>query len=276
MLGVAVPANGGEDRSQGQPMTKAEYEMSGPEERKGALWYRVRSPYQAGETLVRFLVPRKLEPPAKRRVLFVLPVEPGTESRYGSGLAAVQALDVHNRYGLVVVAPTFSDWPWYADHPTDKGIRQESYMLKVVVPLVTRLYPHETRWRGLLGFSKSGWGAFSLLLRHPEAFGAAVAWDAPLMMAKPRFGMDRIVGTLETFEAYRVPALLAKHAEAVRDTKRLAHFGYGNFREHHQQAHALMKRLGIPHGYADGPRRKHHWDGGWVEDAVRLADGLLR
>ena len=35
--------------------------------------------------------------------------------------------------------------------------------------------------RLLVGFSKSGWGAYSLLLRHPDRFGKAAAWDAPLM-----------------------------------------------------------------------------------------------
>jgi hypothetical protein len=251
-------------------------EVGEPVERHGVISLRVRSPYQSRPTLIRIVVPKALEPPEKRRVLFVLPVEAGTQHKYGDGLRTAQKLDLANRYRFVVVAPTFSHWPWFADHPTDKGIRQERYMLQVVVPEVTRLYPHEPSRRALLGFSKSGWGAFALLLRHPKVFGVAVAWDAPFMMAKPAYGMTRVVGTQDVFEQYRIPRLLAKHADAVKGRKRLAHFGYGNFRGHHQQAHALMERLGIPHDYADGPRRKHHWDGGWMPEAARLVDGLLR
>ena len=191
-------------------------------------------------------------------------------------MATVRALKVHERFGLIVVAPTFADLPWYCDHPAEPTLRQETYVLKVVVPLVAKLYPHEPRHRALLGFSKSGWGAYSLLLRHPEAFGAAAAWDAPMMMTSPGFGMDRIVGTKANFERHRIPRLLEEHAEAVRRAKRLALLGYGNFREQHRQAHALMQRLGIPHAYTDGPHRKHHWDGGWVEEAVRLLDAMLR
>ena len=85
------------------------------------------------------------------------------------------------------MAPTFSHLPWYADHPTDPDIRQESYLLEVVIPFIEANYPARADRRGrlLLGFSKSGWGAYSLLLRHPDVFGKAAAWDAPLMMSEP-------------------------------------------------------------------------------------------
>jgi hypothetical protein len=258
------------------PPPRAEFEATGPEtEPDGILRYRVKSPYQAGEVLVRFLVPAKLEPAASRRVVFVLPVEPGLGTRFGDGLEAVRRLDAHSRFGFLAVAPTFSDWPGYADHPTDPALRQESHLLRVVIPLVARLYPHEPRRRGLLGFSKAGWGAFALLLRHPEAFGAAVAWDAPLMADGFVFEMGRVVGTRENFEHYRVSRLLADHAEAVRGSKRLGLFGYNLFRGHLQGAHALMEKLGIPHAYADGPRRPHRWESGWLEGALESLLGML-
>ena len=240
----------------------------------GATVFRIRSPYQPGTTRVRILAPDTLPPKARRRVLFVLPVEPAPEHRWGDGFATVRKLNAHNRFGLIVVAPSFAQWPWYCDHPTDAAKRQEAYMLQVVVPLVQRLYPHEARHRALLGFSKSGWGAWSLLLRNPDQFGAAAAWDAPLMMKKPLFGMNAIVGTQANFERYRIPLLLEQHADAVRGRTRLALLGYGNFRSHHQQCHALLERLRIPHVYADGPKRPHHWDSGWVEEAIVALDRL--
>jgi hypothetical protein len=60
-------------------------------------------------------------------VVYVLPVEAGTESRYGDGLKEVKKLDLHYTLGAVFVARTFSHLPWYADHPTKPEIRQESY-----------------------------------------------------------------------------------------------------------------------------------------------------
>src|SRR5262249_5881390 len=133
------------------------------------------------------------------------------------------------------------------------AIQQESYFLKVVVPFVEKTYPVKTEARGrlLLGFSKSGWGAFSLLLRHPETFGKAAAWDAPMTMERPMYGMAEIVGTPENFANYRIPALLEKRAARFQQDKRLALVGYASFREHHVALHDLMDRLKIPHEYRD-------------------------
>ena len=163
--------------------------------------------------------------------------------------------------------------PWYADHPTDAKLRQESHFLKVVVPFIDRTYPTLAKAEGrlLVGFSKSGWGAFSLALRHPELFGEAVAWDAPLMMPRPdKYNMADIFGTQENFEKYRLTALLKQYAAQPPGHLRLMHFGYGNFREHHQSAHRLMDELKIAHQYRDGPQREHSWQSGWLPEAVRM------
>ena len=245
------------------------------EAKSGVIRCHVTSPYQPGTTVVRILPPDKARPPARRRVLFVLPVEAGLGTRWGDGLATVRRLKLHNRFGLLAVAPAFAQTPWYADHASDKLVRQESYLLKAVVPLVARLYPHEPERRLLLGFSKSGWGAFSLLLRNGAAFGAAAAWDAPMLMTRPAYGMAKICGTLRTFEQYRIPTLLEAHADAVKKARRLALLGYGNFRKDMHGCHRLMDRLGIPHVYADDGPRKHHWDGGWVERAVEALDKVV-
>jgi len=239
----------------------------------GVMVHEVRSPYQAGTTLIRVLLPEKLEPGRKYPVVYVLPVEAGTESRYGDGLKEVQKLGLPDRLGAVFVAPTFSHIPWYADHPTRPEVRQQSYLLKVVVPFVEKTYPvrAEPGGRLLLGFSKSGWGAWSLMLRHPDVFGRAAAWDAPLVWAGPgKYGSGDIFGTAENFAGYRVTTLLEGNAAGLRRGKRLILLGYGNFRTEHQQAHALLERLKVPHEYRDGPARTHDWHSGWVKEAAEL------
>lgn len=240
----------------------------------GSLVHEVRSPYQAKTTLIRVLRPeREEEKGMKYPVVYALPVEAGTESRYGDGLKEIKKLDLHNKFGVIFVAPTFSHLPWYADHPTKPEVRQETYFVKVVVPFIDKTYPvkAEAEGRLLLGFSKSGWGAWSLLLRHPDRFGKAAAWDAPLMMAKPgQYGSGDIFGTQDNFEGYRVSKLQADKAEKFQKGKRLILLGYGNFRAEHEQAHALMDKLKVAHEYRDGPARKHDWHSGWVKEAVEL------
>jgi S-formylglutathione hydrolase FrmB len=239
----------------------------------GILVHEVQSPFQEGTTQIKVLLPDAREPDRRYPVIYVLPVEAKNESRYGDGLAEVKKHDLQNKHPAIFVAPTFSHLPWYADHPTDALIRQETYFLQVVVPFIERTYPVNAKpeSRLLLGFSKSGWGAWSLLLRHPEVFGRAAAWDAPLMMDRlGKYGTTPIFGTPANFEAYRLTDLLEAKRDSLGPQKRFILTGYGNFRPDHEQMHALLDKLEIPHDYRDGPQRKHDWHSGWVAETVEL------
>lgn len=237
----------------------------------GIVVHAIESEFQSGKTTVRVLLPNPLEKDRRYPVIYLLPVEAKEENRYGDGLQEAKKLDLHNKRKVIFVAPTFAQLPWYADHPTDKGIRQESHFVKVVVPFIEKNYPAlaEPVGRLLLGFSKSGWGAWCLLLRHPDLFGKAAAFDAPMMMDKhDRFGAGPIFGTAEHFENYRIVNLLEKNAEKLGPDKRLILLGVGNFKADHETVHALMETKKIPHVYTDGPVRKHDWHSSWVAEAV--------
>lgn len=240
---------------------------------QGLLVHEVRSTYQADGTQIRILTPDQLPVGRKYAAVYVLPVEAGAENRYGDGLREIQSLALHNRHAAIFIAPTFSHLPWYADHPTNRALRQESYFLQVVIPFVERTYPvrTEAEARLLLGFSKSGWGAWTLLLRHPDRFGKAAAWDAPLALDAPgKYGSGPIFGTAENFAGYRIDKLLARKAANLGDRPRLILTGYGNFRGEHAATHDWLRKLNIAHVYRDGPARRHDWHSGWVGEAVEL------
>lgn len=238
--------------------------------------HRLVSEFQAGTNDVRVLLPDKLKSGRRYPVLYLLPV-------YAGGQHAADAMDearrlgLSNRHGIICVSPAFERLPWYADHPQDRQIRQESHFLKAVLPFVENHYPAlaEPRGRLLAGFSKSGWGAFSLLLRHPDVFGRAASWDAPLLMDRiGMYGNGPIFGTQENFEQYCATRLLAQQAESFRrNPARLILLGHGNFVEDDALMHQQMQLLGIPHFWDHGPKRAHDWHSGWLEIAVEL---LLR
>jgi S-formylglutathione hydrolase FrmB len=242
--------------------------------------HELESPYQSGRTEIRVLLPKNIEPARRYPVVYVLPVEAERQTRFGDGLEEIARGDLQNKHQAIFAAPTFSQLPWYADHPTDAAIRQESHFIKIVLPMIESIYPVQEGPSGrlLLGFSKSGWGAWSLVLRHPELFARAAAWDAPLMMDRlGRYGTTEIFGTQEVFENYRIDALLQKRAALLKHTPRLILTGYGNFREHHEQARKMLDELKIAFEYRDGPLRKHDWHSGWVAEAVALLvrDGTM-
>ncbi len=239
----------------------------------GLLVHDIESTFQAGKTQIRVLLPTELAEGQCYPVVYVLPVEAGRESHFGDGLKEIKKQRLHDKYHAIFAAPTFAQLPWYADHPTDPTVQQESYFVRDVVFLVEQHYPAQKVAGGrlLLGFSKSGWGAWSLLLRHPHIFGRAAAWDAPLMLDRPgKYGSGPIFGDAENFENYRISSLLREKAATFSKTERLILTGYGNFRQEHQGVHQLLNELKIPHAYRDGPRCPHDWHSGWVSEAVEL------
>ncbi len=246
---------------------------------RGFLSHKVTGTYQETDTEIKVLLPDDFSPDKVYRVLYVLPVESGAGTQFGHALDEIRRLGLHSKWSLVCVYPTFSQSSWYADNPLNLQISQESYFVKEVLPFIEEAYPvlSERRGRLLVGFSKSGWGAFSLLLRHMDTFEKAAAWDAPLAQTEPaqwRYFAQKF-GTVENFQNYRIDLLLKKRAADLKNrAARLILMGYGGQRHLYVGTHDLMLCLGIPHAYLDGPERKHMWDSGWLPDAVRLlADG---
>jgi len=265
--------------------------IDGPirDEDKGVLRWTVTSQFQHGPNDVEVLLPEKFDLGRKYRVLYVLPVEPGIGGRYGDGLQEIRKIDAHNRHGLICVAPAFDAVPWFMDHATDAKMRHESYMLRVVVPMIESRYPTlgTADGRLLLGFSKSGWGAFTLLLRNPDVFGYAAAWDSPMMLQEPdwrQFGIDRAAGTVENFRKYQPAALFQSQAKHFRDRTQLALLGHKSFgpgggsayrdeHTHTRWAHEEMQSQRISHAYNNEVKVAHAWHTGWVEPAV---NGLMK
>ena len=104
------------------------------------------------------------------------------------------------------------------------------------------------------------------LLRHPDMFDRAAAWDAPMTMERPRYGMAPIAGTQENFERYRVTTLLRERGTQLGSEPRLMLAGWDFYREQTQGARRLLQELKIPHAYRDGPQRPHHWNSGWMAE----------
>lgn len=241
--------------------------------------HQIESPFQPGNLDIRVLLPDHLEAGKTYPVVYVLPVEAQAGTRWGDPVAEVRKNDLQNSYGVICVFPQFAQLPWYADHPTDPAIRQESYFLKSVLPLIEQTYPVLPGRPGrlLIGFSKSGFGAWSLLLRHPDLFEGAAAFDAPLMQETPnKYGMGPIFGTQENFDRYCIPPLLKKRAEELRGPSRLVLIGAGNFEREHTQMHALLNELQVAHKYVAGPGREHSWGSGWLPQAFELLSAVSR
>ena len=247
--------------------------------------HQLQSPYQQKETSLRVLLPDELRAGKRYRVLFVLPVHEDGLFKNGDGLVEVHKLNVHNTHQLICVAPAFSTKPWFADHDQNPAKLDESHLLKTVIPFLETNYPVRTdrKARLLIGFSKSGWGAMTLLLRHPDTFYKAVGWDPGIRIDMGPFRNDedrekRIrsnFGSDENFEKFRISTLLKTRGNALGDEVRLFYFS----RDGHPRAlggaqiHNLMVQKGIPHRYVMEAYREHRWDSGWMPEALEFLIG---
>ena len=207
----------------------------------GVKYYSVLSAYLGAQpTTLRILEPTNPAPGQPHRFLYVLPVEPGVtdlSSQFGDGLEQARLLNLQNLYNLTLVAPSFPIFPWYADNDINPDARLESFVVKAVVPFVDQLDaagPDPVRW--LVGFSKSGFGALTLILRNPDVFDAAAAWDAPAELTSLQWDMADTFGTQANFVQYEIPGLVADGLRALHDQQphldqwrlRPLHGGHGN------------------------------------------------
>ncbi len=248
----------------------------------GFMECKLTTEYQAGPALVQVLLPDRFDASKKYPVLYILPVE-GIGSNFGHGLVEAKKADVANRFGVICVYPIFNKAsPWYGNHATEPTLRQEDYVVKALVPFIDSKYPTQKdkdgRW--LIGFSKSAWGAFTLLFRHPDVFGYAAGWDGPLMLDGSGkdwgpMGLSVNFGTKEAM-LQNLPTTLAKeNASWLKERPRIV-LGLGIFWAGQvKKMEALLQSLGIPHVYRDDLTVEHRWDTGWfppmVDELVRIA-----
>jgi len=248
--------------------------------------HTVETEYQNGKQEIRVLLPDDYHKDNYYRVLYVLPVEKGFDQRYGYGLGVLKQMDAHNKHDIVVVQMGFEKDPWYGDHATDPNTRQAGYLKEFVVPFVEKHYSTMAIPQGrlLFGFSKSGWGAFSLVLTYPEFFGYAASWDAPMFFDKCHYSMDQVYGTLDQLNNYRPDLLVSKQKTHFRSKPRLVlagEQGWGksiptpNGRSHTVEMHELLDKEGIKHVYDNSLQVPHQWTEKWMAPTLQALMGLI-
>ena len=245
--------------------------------------HQIRSPYQAGKTRLRILLPDDFDLRKKYQVLYVLPVHEDGVDKHGDGLVEIKKHGFHNQHQLICVAPGYTSKPWYADHDLNPQKQDESHLLKTVIPFIEKRFPVRTDAKGrlLIGFSKSGWGALALLLRNPDTFHRAAAWDTgirvdtgPIEKSERVERIGREWGSVENFEANRLSNLIKTRGEELGDKARLFYFNTeGKRAAGGVEIHRLLVENEIPHRFVMEPHRIHAWDSGWIPQAMAFLTG---
>lgn len=248
----------------------------------GVVTYYLTSAYLRGESRVQVIRPET----STDRVLYLLPVTPwpGFDEKWdrlGSGMAEVVKHDFHNRFGYTIVVPDFpGHMPWFVDHDGDPERQHEMYMMRVVIPFVDHLLNVENPVRDLAGFSKGGFGSLSLLLRHPDVFHAAAAWD-PGGVTKP-YGPENVnslsnaTGSKKRFDHYQLHASIKASVTHFREPTRIAISGYSSdsFLKQLREFRTLLDHEQVPYLYSESVQVPHRWYSGWMEQAFQSLEQL--
>ena len=247
----------------------------------GVVWYDAVSSYNGpGSTTLRVLSPTSAAGKS-HRFIYVLPVidDVDVTDFFGDGLEELRTLNVHNDYNAHIIAPSFKTVPWYADHESDPERRYESFIVNDLVPWVQAnlsVTGQEEHW--LIGFSKSGFGAATLLFRNPLVFNAAAAWDLPADQPDTSvWDMLDNYGTDTSFQNnYRLTdAWIAARKGSFQTTRRIwlsydegTYLGSPTFLDEVSAFAARLQANEVQFLRTGGATRPHSWTSGWLSGAV--------
>lgn len=245
--------------------------ITGPNaEEKRIITYTLTSAYQNRATPIRVLLPKNMDKTKRYSVLYILPVRPAQRDFWwDSGILEALKNNIADKYNVICVAPSLEAEPWFGNHASNPKIRQEGFMINMVIPFIDYHFSTNKSPEGrfLVGYSNSGFGALHLLLRHPDIFGKAASWDGYVTV--PNLKAKKILGSIERAQHYQIPLLLRAQAPFFQNRKtRIILMGYSQRKDDVERAHQMMMKLNIPHIYSVTPKKYSSWDSGWFPQAM--------
>ena len=231
---------------------------------------------------VRVLTPQHPSTDYPHSFLYDLPVEGGlAQSLYGgSGLDALQALDVEDQYNATIIEPIFPMDSWYADNPNDPTINYETFVADILPQWVDSNFSTTgTEQNLLVGFSKSGYGALDLELKHPSVFSAVAAFDFPGDMTSYNdYGGSSAndYGTQANFQDnYQMnTSFINAHDASFTTQDRILISEGPAFQSQVADFDALLTSQGVMHTLLSQTNDAHTWSGGWLSGAIAGLYGL--
>jgi hypothetical protein len=248
----------------------------------GVQSWTVTSPFQQGGNRIEFLLPSHRDPARRYPVVYCLPVNDGTQGKWGHPLTVATQHELADRLNVILVCPAYAITPWFGDNPMRPEVRQSSYLTEVVVPLVEARLPAlaEARSRYLVGFSKSGHGALGIFLRHLDRFAKVAVFETwfgqPDASQWAGWGFVDCYGTRESYDAWNPQRLIDEQkALLAKGASRIVVLNGGPGARFGSEALlAQVRDLHVPFTHIADGGWSHTWGSGWLPLAVTalLAD----
>jgi pimeloyl-ACP methyl ester carboxylesterase len=123
----------------------------------------------------------------------------------------------------------------------------------------------------LVGFSKSGLGAWNIARSLPERVAGTLIFDAPTgRQDLPSWGTAPFYADHAAWLEDLPARTIAAFRDAMPPEHRLVLISGAAFHADMQDLAARLTQAGVPHLFLPRPTLRHHWNSGWLEE------GLLR
>ena len=204
------------------------------------------------------------------KVCVVAPIEPTPGAGKADELQVIKTAGYHNTYDTIFVSysSTTNAYPWGGiknDGKYDHG--------RIIASLPAVIAEHynattDRKETYLLGYSKGGWAAYSAILRNPDVFGYAAAWDAPwsdTYATLVAYGADISFGNEATFLLYQPYTTLPARKASVNDKTRLVISAGSTFPTQTPTMKTLMDSEGVGYVEVTGLTGvTHNADAAWM------------
>ena len=218
------------------------------------------------------LKPDAYDPGTQYPVIYVGMVEPFVNV-YADPLNTIRTIGLHNTHNCIFATCQFRSSPWYGAK-NDGTMRYDDLFSDVLTGLVDERYStiRQRQGRMILGYSKSGWGGMSLLLKRPDVFGYVAAWDCPWDITYGTFDTATAFGSLAQFQQTNPRDIFDSYLTSVNDKARIVLAGSATWDADLLSFKSFLDARSIPYTYSrnvlGGGVSDHDWDTGWLPDVV--------
>lgn len=128
----------------------------------------------------------------------------------------------------------------------------------------------------LVGYSKSGWAAISLLMRNPHKFGYAACWDGPFNNYFNQGDTVTAFGTQGQYDLYSPNLIADDYKSNYNTSRRIIVMGGNNFVSSYTNFLSTLNSNYIQFSERYNTEAKHCWAHAWAQYAFQMLMDLSK
>lgn len=123
----------------------------------------------------------------------------------------------------------------------------------------------------LVGFSKSGLGAWNIARQIPELISGTIIFDAPVARIElPGWETQLFYSNDEEWQKDLPIRSIDNFYRCMPKSHKLVLISGPSFHSEMVLLSEALTRIGNKHSFLDRSDTKHHWNSGWIEEAMKI------